>query len=79
MDLGDSGTMSGIDEEHPSPHNVPERRSGLAECLFDDGDAPVGLAGPRGLDVAVRPDRRRCRDEDLALVADGPAEADGRL
>jgi hypothetical protein len=75
----DSVTVSRIDEEHTRSHHVTKRRAGLAKRFADDLQAPSSLHADVRVDVAVRPDRGSCGDEDEVLVADSPAKADGLL
>ena len=77
--LRDSVTVSGIHEEHTRSHHVTKRRAGLAKRFVDDLQAPLSLHTDVRVNVAVRPDRSSCGNEDEMLVADSPAEADGRL
>jgi len=75
----DSVTVGRIDEEHTRSHYVTKRRAGLAKRLVDDLHASSSLHTDIRVDVAVRRDRSGGGNEDEMLVADSPAEADGRL
>jgi hypothetical protein len=77
--LRDSVTVSRVDEEHTRSHYVTKRRAGLAKRFLDDLQAPSSLHADVGVDVAVRPDRSGCGNEDQVLVADSPTKADGLL
>lgn len=77
--LRDSITVTRVDEEHTRSHHVTKRCAGLAKRVLDDLQAPSSLHADVGVDVAVRPDRGSCRNEDQVLVADSPAKADGLL
>ena len=79
MGLGHRGSVSGIREEHPSAHDVPERCTRLSQRRFDDGKASPGLHAGVGIDVTVGPDRGGGGDEDLPLVSNGTAESDRAL
>lgn len=56
-----------------------KRRAGLAKGFVDDLEAPSSLHTDVRVYVAVRLDRGSRGNEDEMLVADTPAEADGRL
>jgi hypothetical protein len=77
--LRDSATVSRIDEEHTRSHHVTKRRAGLAQRFVDNLQAPSSLHADVRVDVAVRPDRGSCGNEDEVLVADSPSKADGLL
>jgi hypothetical protein len=77
--LRNSVTVSRIDEEDTRSHHVTKRRAGVAKRFLDDLQAPSSLHADVWVDVTVRPDRGSCGNEDEVLVADSPAEADGRL
>ena len=77
--LRDSVTVSRIHEEHARSNHVTKRRARFAKRFIDDLKAPSGLHADVGVDVAVRPDRSGCGNEDEVLVPDSATKADGRL
>jgi hypothetical protein len=77
--LRESVTVGRIHEEHTRSHHVTKRRPGLAKGFVDDLQAPSSLHTDVRVYVAVWPDRGGRGNEDEMLVADSPAEADGRL
>lgn len=77
--LRDSVTVSRVHEEHTRSNHVSKRRARFVKRFIDDLNAPSGLHADVRVDMAVRPDRSSCRNEDEMLVADRTAKADGRL
>ena len=79
MYLRDCVTVNRVHEEYTRSNHVTKRRASFVKRLVDDLETTSGLHADIRIDMAVRPDRSRCGDEDEVPVADRTAKADDRL
>ena len=71
--------MRDVDQADAGALCVAETGTDPAKCLGDDLEAPPGLDGGIGVDLAVVERGRHAGDEHPVTGADGPAVSDGQL